>query len=454
MLHALYNGLWHLARPWLWRKLRRRAQSEPRYLHAPHQRWARYTPAEHAQAAAHAGQWLWLHAVSLGEMRAARVLVETIRAAMPDVPWLITQSTATGWEEGAKLLRPGDMQVWLPWDEAGAVQRFVQTFRPVAGLLMETEIWPNLLDACQHQSVPVVLVNARINARTFSRWQRLPAVAQRAFGSLALACAQTESDAQHLRQLGAQQVCVSGNLKFDMRPDAALLEQGQRWRAQARRPIAMLASSREGEERLWIAAWQQQHSQTDVQWLIVPRHPQRFDEVAALLQEAGFTVQRRRQWGGDSPSLDVPMQAMSDEVVATDTAPHLGGSQPPVVWLGDSLGEMSLYYGMADVAIMGGSMAPLGGQNLIEACACGCPVIVGPHTFNFAQASEQALAVGAAWRCADMHDAVRQVYSLVTSQPAVQNRMVQAALDFANSHQGAAQRTLHAIQQYGLLHIP
>ena len=442
MILALYNLLWQLARPLLLRKLSRRGQAEPLYLHAVHQRFARYTDQERQQAQTHAGQWVWLHAVSLGETRAADILLQALRAVQPGMRLLLTHGTATGRQAGQKLLREGDMQVWLPWDERGAVQRFVQTFRPRLGLIMETEIWPQLLQACGQQEVPVVLVNARLSEKTLRQWQRLPQLARQSYGRLSVAYAQTAQDAQRLQTLGVPAVMVTGNLKFDASPDPVLLQQGQdlrrRWHAQQRaaRPVALLASSRDGEETLWLQAWQAlpPEQRDAVQWLIVPRHPQRFDEVAHLLRTTGFAV-KRRSTGQTDP--DDGRQA---------------------VWLGDSMGEMPLYYAMADLALMGGSFAPLGGQHLIEACACACPVLLGPHTFNFSQASEQAIAAGAALRCNSMEQAVQQALALLSTAPAetgasdsTRAAMQRAALVFSQAHRGAAQRMTSDLHQRGWL---
>ena len=407
-----------------------------------HQRFARYTDQERQQAQTHAGQWVWLHAVSLGETRAADILLQALRAVQPGMRLLLTHGTATGRQAGQKLLREGDMQVWLPWDERGAVQRFVQTFRPRLGLIMETEIWPQLLQACGQQEVPVVLVNARLSEKTLRQWQRLPQLARQSYGRLSVAYAQTAQDAQRLQTLGVPAVMVTGNLKFDASPDPVLLQQGQdlrrRWHAQQRaaRPVALLASSRDGEETLWLQAWQAlpPEQRDAVQWLIVPRHPQRFDEVAHLLRTTGFAV-KRRSTGQTDP--DDGRQA---------------------VWLGDSMGEMPLYYAMADLALMGGSFAPLGGQNLIEACACACPVLLGPHTFNFSQASEQAIAAGAALRCNSMEQAVQQALALLSTAPAetgasdsTRAAMQRAALVFSQAHRGAAQRMTSDLHQRGWL---
>ena len=446
MILALYNLLWHLARPLLLRKLRRRAQAEPLYLHAVHQRFARYTPQEQQLAQQHAGQWIWIHAVSLGETRAAAILLQALRTVQPELRLLLTHGTATGRQEGEKLLRAGDMQVWLPWDEHGAVQRFVQTFRPRVGLILETEIWPQLLRVCHQHGVPVALVNARLSEKTLRQWLRLPRLAQQTYGHLAKAYAQTALDAQRLQELGTPEVQVCGNLKFDATPDPALFQQGhtlrQRWQAADSHPrsVVLLASSRDGEEALWLQAlYALPPAQRDaVQWLLVPRHPQRFDAVAQMLREAGLTVRRR-----------------STDSSSTTANPPGPAETPPAIWLGDSMGEMPMYYAMADIALMGGSFAPLGGQNLIEACACGCPVLLGPHTFNFAEASEQAIAAGAALRCDNLTHAVHQALDLLppafdaASTPLTAMRT--AALAFSKAHRGTAARVAVDLQQRGWL---
>jgi 3-deoxy-D-manno-octulosonic-acid transferase len=330
---------------------------------------------------------------------------------------LLTHGTATGWEQGTALLTEGDVQVWQPWDTPGAVHRFLTQFEPRLGLLMETEVWPNMVAACKQAGVPLCLVNARMSEKSMRKALRLRWLSQPAYAGLHTVLAQTEDDAQRLRALGSTVQAVTGNLKFDATPDADLLARGRAWRAMSARPVVMFTSSREGEEQMFIEALRAKPV-TGVQWLVVPRHPQRFDAVASLFQDAGFSVSRRSDWTGDPKQADV--------------------------WIGDSLGEMAQYYGLADVALLGGSFAPLGGQNLIEAAACACPVLMGPHTFNFAQAAETAQAEGAAMRCMDMADALDQSCALVSdSARLVQTR--DAALAWSVAHQGATRRTLDAL---------
>lgn len=425
-MRSLYSLAMWLAQPLLRRKLDKRALDEPGYAHAVEQRFGYYAlPATDTP-------WVWLHAVSLGETRAAAVLVAGLRARYPGLRLLLTHGTATGWEQGTALMQPGDMQVWQPWDTPAAVGRFLRQFRPRLGLLMETEVWPNMVAACKTAGIPLCLVNARMSEKSMRKAQRLAWLSHAAYQGLGAVLAQTEVDAVRLRQLGATVQHVTGNLKFDATPDATLLAQGRAWRAASQRSVLMFASSREGEEQMLMevlqrrAALQAQGRVVNaVQWLIVPRHPQRFDAVAELVRASGLTLSRRSEWltlqTADAGSADVV--------------------------LGDSLGEMPLYFGMADMALLGGSFAPLGGQNLIEAAACGCPVVMGPHTFNFAQAAEMAAQAGAAFVCADLAAAVDCALRMAADG----NALAQAratAQNWALSHRGATERTLQALEPY------
>lgn len=442
MTRWLYSCLMWLAQPWLRRKLARRALQEPGYDHAIDERFGHYAQP----VARHDGPTVWIHAVSLGETRAAAVLVAALRRQQPGMRLLLTHGTATGRAEGLKLLQTSDLQAWQPWDTPGAVQRFLTHFKPHLGVLMETEVWPNLVAGCQQAGVPLVLANARLSDKSLRQTQRLAWLARPAFAALTAVWAQTPADAQRLQSLGAKVEGVLGNLKFDATPDANQLALGQAWRAQLDKPVVMFASSREGEElallqilkSFWLAAQSDTAQEainsiaSKAQWLIVPRHPQRFDEVAELITDHGFALQRRSAWGQSGPS------PVSDEATGSPT-----GAQPSI-WLGDSLGEMALYYGLSDVALLGGSFEPLGGQNLIEAAACACPVVMGLHTFNFAQAAEQALAAGAAQRTEDLAQAVRVVKELLFGNMAWQKAQ-QAASHFAQAHQGGAAQLATAL---------
>jgi 3-deoxy-D-manno-octulosonic-acid transferase len=406
----LYSTALRLLAPAYLAKLWWRGRKEVLYRFALGERFGFYRQAPCAGR-------LWIHAVSLGETRAAQALVDALRALDPQLRLLLTHGTATGRAAGQALLAPGDLQAWLPLDTPGAARRFFRQFRPSLGVLMETEIWPNMLHAALQARVPMVLANARLSAKSQRQGERYGALLRPAVQSLAIALAQTEADAQRLRVVGARRVEVCGNLKFDMPVAQELLAQGHAWRSLSGLPVLLAASTREGEELPLLQAWCAQPPLKRGRLVIVPRHPQRFDGVAALVLAQGLVLSRRSQWGKDGPGLQ---------------------DQSAQVWLGDSVGEMASYYALADVALLGGSFAPLGGQNLIEAAACGCPIVMGPHTFNFAQAAELALAAGAALLATDIHQGMQQAFMLLGGMQR-QTHALQAVA-FAQAHRGAAQR--------------
>ena len=405
---AVYSTLLRLLTPLYFLRLWWRGRKEPAYRSHWAERLALDGPATSAGV-------LWLHAVSLGETRAAAALIAALRERRPDLRLLLTHSTATGRAAGEALLQPGDAQTWFPYDTPGAVRRFLDRHRPALCVLMETEIWPNLQAEAARAHVPVILANARLSAKSALRGQALQALMRPAVERLTLVLAQTEGDAARLRAAGAPSVQVCGNVKFDAAPSPQRMALGRAWRDRAARPVVLAASTREGEEEPLLERWLAQATPRPL-LVVVPRHPQRFDAVAQLIAARGLQLHRRSAWG-DVP----PVQAARADV-----------------WLGDTLGEMALYYALADVALLGGSFAPLGGQNLIEAAACGCPIVMGPHTFNFAEAAELALQAGAALRVGDIDAGVALAVS-VAGDPQRLER-VESALAFAAAHRGAAAR--------------
>ena len=427
LARALYSGLLRLLTPVYLARLWWRGRREPGYREALAERLAWGLPAQAPGA-------LWIHAVSLGETRAAAALVDALRLRLPGRPLLLTHGTATGRAAGAALLRPGDRQRWLPYDTPGAVRRFLRAERPALGVLMETEVWPNLLQAASRAGVPMVLANARLSERSARRGRRLAWLLHPAGRTLALALAQSPADAVRLRAAGVPQVEVSGNLKYDLTPSAQGLALGRAWRAALGRPVVLAANTREGEEVGLLAAWTAaltgsapggaepattgaaEPATPPPLLCIVPRHPQRFNEVAAAIEASGLRLARRSHFASNTPA--------ADDLTAE-------------VWLGDSLGEMAAYYAAADVALLGGSFQPLGGHNLIEAAACGCPIVLGPSTFNFAEAAELALSAGAAWRADDWADGLAQAAALL-ADPARRDDAARRATSFAAAHRGAA----------------
>lgn len=411
MMRAFYTLIWLLGLPFALLRSRLRGRREPGYLEDLGGRLG-LGPQPPARPT------LWLHAVSVGETRAAAPLLAALRARYPDHRILITQMTATGRATARQLYGDFAEFAWLPWDLPWAQRAFLRRWKPALGVVMETEIWPNLLQECRQAGVPVVLANARLSARSAARYARLGGFVRAALQDFSMLIAQTAEDAARLSALGARQVAVAGNLKFDIEPPAGQLDLGRRWReALGARRVLLLASTREDEEALLLDALQPVLPD-DVLIALVPRHPQRFDEVAGLIRSRGLTLRRRS--AGELPDADTR------------------------IWLGDAMGEMFAWYALADLALIGGSWLPLGGQNLIEACAVGCPVIVGPHTFNFTQATVDAVTAGAARRAADPVEAA-SIASQLLADPSTLTATGTAGLAFARAHRGATERTMALI---------
>ena len=429
----LYSIAWWLATPALLASLVWRGVRQPGYLRSVAERFG------YCRARGGTQRLIWLHAVSVGETRAAEPLLRAIAARWPDATILLTHMTPTGRATGstifADLIASGRLeQCWLPWDYPGATRRMLRRMRPTIGILLETELWPNLVYAAAREAVPMVLVNARLSEKSLRKGRRWRALIEPALLSLRQVLAQTSPDAERLAQLGRGDVPALGNLKFDIQPPESMLTLGGRWREcllsrEPSKQVIVVASTREGEEAMLFDAWRQrfspERSDTRPLLVVVPRHPQRFGEVYALAKEVGWKVARRSEFAGSEPDVD----ALSADVL-----------------VGDSMGEMFAWYVFADLAIIGGSFAPLGGQNLIEACAVGRPIIVGPHMFNFEEISRDAIAAGAAVRATDMAQAVNESLDLIADEPRRQAKS-QAAKSFATQHRGATQRTLDSIAE-------
>nr|WP_315213691.1 lipid IV(A) 3-deoxy-D-manno-octulosonic acid transferase [uncultured Duganella sp.] len=424
-MRIFYSVMWWLAMPLVLARLWLRGRKEPGYRGHWGERLGFYGAASVSSTAAPV---LWVHAVSVGETRAAEPLIDALLAGYPNGRIILTHMTPTGRATGKSLFAKHGarlVQSYLPYDTGTMVGRFIGHFKPAVCILMETEVWPNLIATCGARGVPVVLANARLSERSLRKAGRLGSLILDAARGISLVAAQTEADAQRVRSLGVRQVAVTGSIKFDVVvPDAALATGAALRKAIGARPVLLFASTREGEEALILQAVREARSElpVNVLLLIVPRHPQRFDEVAKMVGEAGLNVQRRSQLALDGAAA---------------------GSIPAYidVLLGDSMGEMFAYYAACDCTFVGGSLLPLGGQNLIEPAALGKPVLIGPHTFNFAESTEDALAAGGAQRVADAAGLVTAAARLLRDD-AARAAMGRGALAFANQYRGATRRTL------------
>lgn len=380
---------------------------------------------------------IWIHAVSVGEVRAAKPLIQAL--AFQGHPIILTHLTPTGRAEGQRLLadeisRGQVWQQWVPYDLPGAVKRFYRHFHPAMVILIEREVWPNLVNIAKQHAIPVVLASARLSERSLKRARMM----DRLFGgllhdtyrALSLVLAQSDEDARRLFEAGATHAQVCGNLKFDMQLPHVAVEAGRHWRHKLDRPVVALASTREGEDKPLIDLIKTRlgrHAAGEsALFLLIPRHPQRFDEAARLLDAVGC---RYARWS-----------ALRDD---PNSHEHLTGLD---VILGDTMGEMPFFYAASDVALVGGSFEPHGGQNFIEACAVGAPVVVGPHTRNFEQAVTSALDAGAIVQAADANAAFEQIdaWLLAPDQAAMVGL---AGKSWVANHLGATDRMMQAINE-------
>lgn len=420
MIRLLYSLAWRLALPLVLARLWWRGRREPGYRQFWNERLGIYG----RRAANDEPLTIWVHAVSVGETRAAEPLVEALLKRYPRGRIVLTHMTPTGRATGKSLFGKHGARVvqsYLPYDLPALVRRFIAHFEPRVCILMETEVWPNLIHGCNRRNVPVVLANARLSERSLRKARKLGRLMSDAARGISLVAAQTEDDAQRVRALGVANVAVTGSIKFDVAVPPAALATGTQLKHQfgTGRPVLLCASTREGEEEPILDAFQAAALPEGTLLLLVPRHPQRFDAVEAMVRERALAVQRR--------------SALAQPGARVDAATR--------VVLGDSMGEMFAYYATCDVAFIGGSLAPLGGQNLIEAAALARPVLIGQHTFNFAQVTDDAVAAGGALRVLDAADLMAQATRLLCDD-AARSAMGQAGLAFANRHRGATARTI------------
>ncbi|NDU85507.1 MAG: 3-deoxy-D-manno-octulosonic acid transferase [Ferrovum sp.] len=415
-----YTQLIRLLLPLLFARLWWRGRKQAAYRQHWKERLGHYSAPSTTQPV------IWIHAVSVGETRAALPLITALQERYPTHALLLTHTTPTGRETAQDILPPDIRRVYLPYDLPGAVQRFLDTFRPCQGFLLETELWPRLIHECHRRQIPLVLANARLSARSATRYGRIPDLTRNMLGELTLIAAQSNTDADRLRSLGGNAVIVMGNLKFDAPLPPSHTENFARIRdlLGPGRQIWVAASTRDGEEALLL-----EHIQpllTPPRLLIlVPRHPQRFDSVAQLLERQGIRYVRRSQERPIPPSTQV--------------------------LLGDSMGEMTTYFQLSQFALMGGTLLPLGGQNLLEALAVGCPVLLGPHTYNFSEATAGALAAQAARQFNQPDDLTNNVRDFL-DHPDHCTLMGERGRAFIEQHRGATLRLLEHIPR--TLHSP
>ena len=383
---------------------------------------------------------IWIHAVSLGETRAAQPLIAALLAQGHTL--LLTHLTYTGRAEGARAftdeIEAGQLiQQWLPYDFPGACKRFIEFYNPAIAVIIEREVWPNLMHAAKKAELPVVLASARFSDHSLRQSLRIGSLMRGAYSSFTAIYAQSLQDAQRLEQAGGRAVRVSGNFKFDVQLPDVLVQRGRQFASAVGRRVIVIASTREGEDALFIpevVRFIKREQQLDLDpeqstlFYLIPRHPQRFEAAFEQLQAEGLTTCRRSELValGDSGTSAIALCKASQVV------------------LGDTLGEMPWYYAQAQVAIVAGSFAPLGGQNFIEASALGVPVVVGPHTRHFEQAVADALHEEAILRAPNAAAALKYAGELLDDRQR-QERMGDAGLHWVQKHAGSVERVVVGI---------
>ncbi|WP_394777646.1 lipid IV(A) 3-deoxy-D-manno-octulosonic acid transferase, partial [Undibacterium sp.] len=413
-MRLLYTLFWWLSLPIVLARLWVRGRQEPGYRRHISERLGFYSQQAGTKI-------IWVHAVSAGETRAAEPLVRALLKRYAGHQILLTHMTPTGRATGQLLFADVSARVvqsFLPYDTNWKIKRFLRHFSPQLCILIETEVWPNLIAQCRLHQVPVALVNARLSEKSLKKARKLSALILPAAQAITCVAAQSGPDAQRLKELGVGRMIVTGNMKFDVSPPAQMAERGARLRqCFGERPVFLCASTRDGEEELILNAFCALPLELQRQALLVvtPRHPQRFDQVAAMINAQGLKHVRRS-------ALD------------TDAAPARLPADVQVV-LGDSMGEMYMYYAACELAFIGGSLVPLGGHNLIEACAMARPVLTGPHTFNFSEITEDAIAIGAAIRIGDPAALMKQAFELL-ADAGKRQQMGSSAHAFFMQHQG------------------
>lgn len=397
-----------------------RARKQPSYL----KNWGERFAWSDFPAPRQGHPVIWVHAVSVGETNATRPLIRAILDQWPDCDILLTHMTPTGREAGQKIVQMAPdriRQCFLPYDAVFAVRKFLKQTRPSMGLLMETEVWPTVLEEAHSLGIPIALVNGRLSEKSYNQAMRVPDLMKKAMGRFNAVCAQAESDAERFRAMGTVEPVITGSLKFDIKAPKEALSLAHRWKSRMKNPVVMFASTRDGEEALIIEALKTR-AKSDVTYLLVPRHPQRFGEVEEMLKNSGLKYQKR------SELADVTDIREDTQVI-----------------LGDSMGEMFFYCALSDITLMGGSFKPFGCQNVIEPASVGVPVIVGPSTFNFSMVVQRGIAGGAIYQVDDVAQGIELAQAWLGNADKLRE-LKEKAKAFSDAYVGATERTMKVLE--------
>ena len=417
-LRVFYNIVFTLAVPFILLRLLWRGTKASAYFKRWDERFAITLPSVNKSKSV-----IWVHAVSMGEVEACRPLVAGIQSTYPEHQILITTMTPTGSTRVKALYADDVIHCYLPYDLPVIMRRFIQAIQPVFGVIMETELWPNLIHHCRKQNIPLVLANARMSERSLKGYQRIPSLTREILQSFTVIAAQAQQDRERFIELGADRdkVHAVGNLKFEVNLSPTIVEQAEAIRSMwGNRSVFVAASTHEGEDEIVLNASRQIRAQVpDLLLIIVPRHPERFDKVAALCQRAGFKILRRSENGLCRRDIQILVI--------------------------DSMGELPIFYACSDIAFVGGSLVPTGGHNILEPAALSRPVIVGPHVFNFAEITQQFITAQAAIQVDNAEMLATTVIELLKNPPK-RTAMGEAGQQLIKQSQGGSQRLLNLIK--------
>ena len=418
-MNKLYTALLTCTLPYWLLRLKRRAKTQPAYNERWSERFGHYDQAPFASHTPLTHQTIWLHTVSVGEFLAARPLINKLLENSSHISLVITTTTPSGSEQVIKTYGNKVQHVYIPFDLPWMIKRFIKHFNPKVGLMMETELWPNLIGVLKEKNIPSVLINARLSEKSANHYKKIKNTARRMMQNITTIIAQNKDDGQRFLDLGLRpdQLVIAGNIKFDMHLPEHLDQQAitmAHHLGKQQRKAFVVASTHEGEEKLILKAFEIiKKNIPEILLILVPRHPDRFDQVFSLCESAGFKVGRRSQQS--------PLNHDCDMVI------------------GDSMGELMVYYAIADITFVGGSLMPIGGHNLIEPALLSLPILTGPHLHNFVELKNLMLAADALVVCEDEHIVAKKVLELLDNDEQAKALGARAKA-VAQNNRGALQR--------------
>ncbi|MBV1930805.1 MAG: lipid IV(A) 3-deoxy-D-manno-octulosonic acid transferase [Porticoccaceae bacterium] len=427
MARLFYTLLLYLLTPLILTRLLWRSRRAPAYARRWRERFGFVPTIPEKQYV------IWVHAVSVGETLAAVPLIKSLQAKYPQTQLVVTTTTPTGSEQVSKVFGTSVYHVYAPYDLPDVLARFFLRIKPSMLIIMETELWPNLISKCRNASVPVVVANARLSEKSAAGYQKVAWLTREMLADINLIAAQTEADGERFVSLGLARdnLSISGNIKFDLDLSEPVRDQAAvfkvQWQNGADRPVWLAASTHQGEDELVLDAFAKViEEQPNTLLVLVPRHPERFDDVASLSVTRGFSVARR------------------SEMNSPDSDPIYRNTQ---VLIGDTMGELLAFCGASDLAFIGGSLVPVGGHNLIEPAAWGIPIVTGPHLFNFAEVANKLVEAGGMRICESSGQLADLVLELLNKSDQYQ-AMAEAAHSVAESNRGALERLVKSLSEW------